>query len=236
MTLDRQISIPWIRNENDFPSISSALTNPNGLLAAGGQLNDRYLLSAYKRGIFPWYSQNEPILWWSPDPRMVMYPEKLKVSRSLGKLWRQKRFRISVDKNFSAVINSCQRRKQPSEKTWITQEMLEAYVELHRKGYAHSFEVWESDILIGGLYGVAIGKIFFGESMFSFKPNASKLALIALTQQLKAKNFELIDCQVSSDHLSRMGGVEISRPKFALWLSRLVNYKTCRDLWNYSDV
>jgi leucyl/phenylalanyl-tRNA--protein transferase len=196
-----------------FPPAHLAIKE--GLLAVGGDLSTERLLLAYRSGIFPWYSPGEPILWWSPDPRLVLYPEELKTSKSLRKVIKRKRFRVTFDQNFDAVIRACAEAKRAyGEGTWITDEMEDAYCLLHRKGYAHSVEAWQGERLAGGLYGISIGCAFFGESMFSRVSNASKVALVMLVEKLKRLDFKLIDCQVRTDHLIRFGAREIPRKLF----------------------
>jgi leucyl/phenylalanyl-tRNA--protein transferase len=186
-----------------------------GLLAVGGDLSPERLLLAYRNGIFPWYSPGEPILWWSPDPRLVLYPDELRISRSLHKVIKRKTFQITFDKSFDSVIQACADAKRSyGEGTWITDEMKAAYCELHRQGYAHSVEAWQGDNLVGGLYGLAIGRAFFGESMFSRVSNASKVAFVTLVENLKRLKFSLIDCQVRTDHLIRFGAREVPRKVF----------------------
>jgi leucyl/phenylalanyl-tRNA--protein transferase len=186
-----------------------------GLLAVGGDLSPERLLLAYRNGIFPWYSPGEPILWWSPDPRLVLYPDELRISRSLHKVIKRKTFQITFDKSFDSVIQACADAKRSyGEGTWITDEMKAAYCELHRQGYAHSAEAWQGDTLVGGLYGLAIGRAFFGESMFSRVSNASKVAFVTLVENLKRLKFSLIDCQVRTDHLIRFGAREVPRKVF----------------------
>ena len=195
---------------DDFPDVRFALPDPNGLLAAGGDLSAERLMTAYRRGIFPWYSEEQPILWWSPDPRAVLFPDELKVSRSLRKTLRQARFRISVDTAFTAVIDACSAPRRHDRGTWITPEMREAYRHLHSLGQAHSVECWHGSELVGGLYGVSLGRVFFGESMFSRMSDASKVALA----HLRDMDFALIDCQVPSEHLANLGAREIPRDSF----------------------
>lgn len=217
------MSLPWLdpRNDNQpFPALTYALTEPNGLLAVGGSLSPRRLLRAYRLGIFPWYSSGQPILWWAPDPRLVLFPERVNVSRSLGKVLRSKRFTVTADTVFPAVIDACAQPRISGEGTWITAEMRHAYCNLHHLGHAHSIEVWQDADLVGGLYGVALGRIFYGESMFSRVSNASKVALVVLAVQLQRWDFALIDCQVRTEHLTRLGAVEISRPIFSQFLDR----------------
>ena len=228
--------ISWLdpKEEPAFPPISQALTEPNGLLAIGGSLDVNWLLSAYSQGIFPWYEQGQPLLWWSPDPRLILEPSRVVVSRSLSKLIRKQMYTISFDTDFVSVIKACQSSKGREKGTWITSEMRVAYVELHRLGHAHSVEVWHDDRLVGGLYGIALGKAFFGESMFSSQANASKLALVALSRQLQVWGFGLIDCQVHSDHLVSMGAVPLCRRDFQDMLTRLLSSRTGPGTWRFN--
>lgn len=194
-----------------------------GLLAVGGDLSPERLLLAYRNGIFPWYSEGEPILWWSPDPRLVLYPGELRISRSLRRVIKRKRFHITFDEAFEDVIQACAGAKRSyGEGTWITVEMKAAYCEFHRQGHAHSVEAWQDEKLVGGLYGVSIGRAFFGESMFSRVSNASKVAFATFVENLKQLNFELIDCQVRTDHLIRFGAREVSRKVFLEQLEKAV--------------
>jgi leucyl/phenylalanyl-tRNA---protein transferase len=197
-----------------FPPVD--LASPEGLLAIGGDLRAERLLEAYRHGVFPWYSEGQPILWWSPDPRMVLLPTQLNVSRSLKKTLRQGKFEVRIDTNFRKVIQACARapREKQSGGTWITREMQQAYVRLHELGYAHSVETWDGDRLAGGLYGVALGGAFFGESMFSRVTDASKVAFVHLARQLWRWGFSLIDCQLPTPHLERLGAKEIRRRDF----------------------
>ncbi len=197
-----------------FPDVNHALQEPDGLLAAGGDLSPARLLRAYRMGIFPWFSDGQPILWWSPDPRMVLFPEELKVSRSLAKILRQQRFKITLDTNLDAVIRQCAAPRRDAKGTWITGDMISAYNQLNQLGYAHSVEAWQDDQLVGGLYGVALGKVFFGESMFSHVSNASKVAFVHLVKVLIEKSFQLVDCQVETAHLGSLGARNISRQQF----------------------
>lgn len=208
-----------------FPSLDNA--DDDGLLAMGGDLSVNTLVSAYAQGVFPWFNEGQPILWWSPDPRLVLYPTHVKVSRSLKKSMSNK-FTVTCNQAFEQVIQGCALRGQSpehahnsKEATWITQAMHEAYIELHKQHYAHSVEVWQDQQLVGGLYGVCLDKVFFGESMFSRKADASKTALVYLCQHLANHNFELIDCQVASDHLFSLGAVEISRDDFVKSLNNI---------------
>jgi len=204
------------------------MKNPNGLLAAGGDLSVPRLLEAYRRGVFPWYSAPEPILWWSPDPRMVLHCAELKISRSLAKSVRNKGYEVRIDTAFERVLAGCADRE---EGTWLGRSMRAAYLQLHRAGYAHSFETWRDDLLVGGLYGVALGRMFFGESMFSRATDASKVALVALVEELGARGFPLIDCQMHTPLLASLGGREIPRRSFLRLLSPLVNYPELSGTW-----
>ncbi len=201
---------------DDFPDPRRALSEPNGLLAAGGDLSAQRLLAAYRQGIFPWFSEGQPILWWSPDPRAVLRPDDLKVSRSLRKTLRQGRFEVTVDKAFDEVVRACAAPRRDENGTWITPEMMAAYQRLYSLGYAHSIECWYEGELVGGLYGVALGQVFFGESMFSRKSDASKVALV----YLRDMDLRLIDCQIPSGHLARLGARNISREAFMQMLDR----------------
>ena len=214
--------IPWLRN-GAFPPIDTALDEPNGLLAAGGDLSPARLLAAYRQGIFPWSSSGQPILWWSPDPRMVLFVDEFSAPRSLRKLVAQQRFDISVDSAFREVIEACAEPRRGEEGTWITPTMVDAYCELHRLGHAHSVEAWHHGSLAGGLYGVAIGRMFFGESMFARQANASKVALVHLVELATERTMPLIDCQQETAHLARFGARAIPRREFAARLGRLVN-------------
>ncbi len=197
-----------------FPPAETA--SAEGLIAVGGDLGSERLLEAYRLGIFPWYSAGQPVLWWSPDPRMVLFPPQLKISRSLRKTLRRGKFRVTLDTAFRAVVDACSapRRNLPGTGTWITNEMRDAYCRLHSEGYAHSVETWQGSDLVGGLYGISLGGVFFGESMFSRTTDASKVALAHLVRQLEAWNFSLIDCQVASAHLFSLGAEEIPRSDF----------------------
>jgi leucyl/phenylalanyl-tRNA--protein transferase len=204
-----------------FPPPSEALTEPNGLLAAGGDLEPQRLLAAYRRGIFPWYSEGQPILWWSPDPRSVLRPDEAHVSRSLRRTLNKGGFELKVDTAFEAVIEGCAAPREYADGTWITAAMAAAYTRLHRLGWAHSFETWLDGELVGGLYGVAIGRVFFGESMFSRVSDASKVAFVHLANELRARDFALIDCQVASAHVTSLGASAMPRAEF---LARLDEY------------
>ncbi len=207
----------WLEPDGDparFPDPFYALNEPNGLLAVGGDLSPVRLLNAYRQGIFPWYSDGQPILWWSPNPRAVLFPEKLKISRSLRKKLRQHPFRITLDCDFAAVIDACSEPRPRQDGTWISEEMKQAYIRLHGIGFAHSVECWEGSELVGGLYGISMGKAFFGESMFSRRSDASKIAFAHLVEQLNLWQFRLIDCQVQSAHLTSLGAELIPREQF----------------------
>jgi len=209
--------IPWLRPEHPpeaFPPVEEALQEPNGLLCVGGDLSVERLLEAYRRGIFPWFSAGQPILWWSPDPRTVLYPGEFKIARSLAKTLRNRGFRTTVDQAFEQVMERCADPALRPEGTWISPQMHAAYRRLHELDYAHSFETWEGDQLVGGLYGVALGRVFFGESMFSVARDASKVALHALVQASLAQNVRLIDCQVDSEHLRSLGARSVPRREF----------------------
>ncbi len=211
--------IPWLEPNAapHFPETSLVLTEPSGLLAAGGCLDVEWLLVAYRQGIFPWFSEHEPILWWSPAPRTVLYPQDFHASRSLRKLERQQRYRITRDQEFAAVIEACAGERRDHQGTWINTQMIDAYLELFEAGFAHSFECRDGNELVGGLYGVALGRVFFGESMFSAVPNASKLCMKALVD---SDEFELVDCQLPTPHLHSLGATEISREEFEAALNR----------------
>lgn len=210
----------WLdENEIYFPPVNTAY--PDGLLAVGGDLSPERLLLAYRMGIFPWYNPQEPILWWSPNPRLVLFPDELKVSKSMHSYFNQSKFKVSYNRNFEEVIRGCATVKRSvGEGTWISEEMTEAYIYLNELGFAHSVEVWKSGELVGGLYGVAFGKVFFGESMFTKVSNASKFAFISLVNLLKEKDFYLIDCQQETNHLMSMGARSIDRNKFIEYLDK----------------
>ena len=216
-----------------FPS--PKLAPKEGLLAVGGDLRQERLLLAYRMGIFPWYSRYEPILWWSPDPRLVLYPGEIRVSKSLQKTIKKGLFRITMDQAFEAVINACaQSRTSADEGTWIVEEMIDAYCKLHESGFAHSVEAWRDDRLAGGLYGVSLGKCFFGESMFTHISNASKVAFVALVKHLQALNFDLIDCQVTTPHLLTFGAREIPRTRYLNELEKSLKPSTLKGQWSFT--
>jgi len=203
----------FLSKELFFPPVSEA--SPEGILAVGGDLSPERLLLAYKSGIFPWFNEDEPIFWWSPNPRMVLFPDELKVSKSMRNILNRNIFKVTFNQNFREVISNCQKTKREGQNgTWITNDMIEAYCKLHESGKAKSVEVWQNEELVGGLYGVDLGHVFCGESMFSKVPNASKVAFIALANQLKAANYKLLDCQVYNEHLESLGCREIDRGDF----------------------
>jgi leucyl/phenylalanyl-tRNA--protein transferase len=227
--------IPWLEKGQPFPPADRALRDPNGLLAAGGDLSVGRLLEAYRAGIFPWYSEGQPILWWSPEPRMVLPPAEIEISRSLRKRIRNSDYELRVDTAFRAVMAACAEPRDGQGGTWITPEMASAYAALHRAGYAHSVETWVDGVLAGGLYGVSIGGMFFGESMFSRVSDASKIALAHLARQLERWAFGLIDCQMSTPHLASLGAREMPRAQFMRRLAELVNYPTRLGAWRFDD-
>lgn len=221
---------------NRFPDVTKALTEPDGLLAIGGDLSVARLVQAYKQGIFPWYSEDQPILWWSPDPRFVLFPEQMHISRSLAKTLRQGRYQIRLDTAFRQVIDACASvTRSGQDGTWITDEMLDAYVSLHEAGYAHSVETWIDDKLAGGLYGVAIGGVFFGESMFSHSANASKIAFAHLGKLLTHYGYGLIDCQVATGHLQSFGATGIPRTSFMTLLEQFLRLPGHRGHWQLPE-
>jgi leucyl/phenylalanyl-tRNA---protein transferase len=218
--------IPWLKPSDPveaFPPVTRALEDPDGLLCAGGDLDPARILAAYRRGIFPWYAEGQPILWWSPDPRMVLFPDELRVTRSLRKNLRHRGYRVTFDAAFAQVVAECaDSGTRAFEGTWISPDMYAAYVELHRQGHAHSVEVWLGERLVGGLYGLELGHVFFGESMFSTATDASKVALFHQVAALRSRGIELIDCQVASDHLFSLGARLIPRLEFVARLERAV--------------
>ena len=214
--------IPFLSPDDPFPPVGAAMHEPNGLLAAGADLSPERILAAYAEGIFPWFGEEDPILWWSPDPRMVLYVNEVHVSRSLAKVLRAGRFRVTLDTAFPAVVRACAEARRDHEGTWITAEMEQAYIQLAELGYGHSVEAWQGEVLVGGLYGVAIGRMFFGESMFSRVSNASKAALVRLARQLEAWDMPMIDCQMSTPHLASLGARDIARADFIRDVRRLV--------------
>ncbi len=226
--------IAWISQDDPpeaFPDIAAALTVPDGLLAAGGNLAPDRLLYAYRRGVFPWFDSGQPILWWSPDPRCVMLPDSFHLPRRLRRSMQNSALEISFNKTFSAVVEACAANRVGQKGTWITDEMIEAYSTLHGQGWAHSVEIWRDDELVGGLYGLAIGKAFFGESMFSQESNASKIAMWILCGLLVRHRFEILDCQVGSPHLTSLGAILMPRSEFAALLERACDPATKFAEW-----
>jgi leucyl/phenylalanyl-tRNA--protein transferase len=224
--------LAWLERGDPFPPVERALKNPNGLLAAGADLSVERLLEAYRRGVFPWYSSGQPPLWWSPDPRMVLFCAELKVSRSLAKSIRNKGYEVRVDTAFPEVLRGCSEPRKYEPGTWLGPDMRVAYSRLHSEGYAHSFETWLGNELVGGLYGVAVGRMFYGESMFSRATDASKVALVKLVEFLKKRGFPVIDCQMHTPLLESLGAGEIPRADFLRALGSLVNYPETPMKWN----
>ena len=223
--------IPFLDPDEPFPPVTRALREPNGLLAAGADLSPERLLDAYAHGIFPWFGEEDPVLWWSPDPRMVLHPPDVHVSRSLRRTIRSGRIRVTLDTCFREVMEGCAEPRPDQDGTWITEEMAEAYGRLFALGHGHSVEAWAGDRLVGGLYGVAIGRMFFGESMFSRVTDASKVALVALARQLDRWGFPCVDCQMSTGHLSSLGAREIPRAEFLRQVRRLVQEAPVPSPW-----
>ncbi|OIP16201.1 MAG: leucyl/phenylalanyl-tRNA--protein transferase [Betaproteobacteria bacterium CG2_30_59_46] len=225
--------IPWLNPNDPFPPLDSALREPNGLLAAGGDLSPQRLIDAYSRGIFPWFNPGEPVLWWSPNPRMVLFPNELKVSRSLRKTLKRHTYEVRADTAFRQVMEACAAPRDGHSGTWITPAMIAAYTELHRQSLAHSVETWMDDQLVGGLYGVSLGRMFYGESMFSLATDASKIAFVHLVRQLERWGFGMIDCQMKTAHLASLGAREIPRAEFSQKLSELVNFPGINGAWRF---
>ena len=228
--------IPWLASPTAFPAVSHALKEPAGLLCAGGNLEAATLIAAYSRGIFPWFSDDQPILWWSTDPRMVLFPEEFKYSKSLAKTVRANKFEVRFDTAFSDVIKGCAAPRTEDGGTWIVADMQAAYTRLHKAGVAHSVESWRDGKLVGGLYGVALGRMFFGESMFARETDASKVALVSLVEKLKRDGFELIDCQQETKHLARFGARPIARRDFVQRLTELINSEQPQSHWRTEHV
>ncbi|MFA5984186.1 MAG: leucyl/phenylalanyl-tRNA--protein transferase [Methylococcaceae bacterium] len=218
--------------QQSFPPLSYALEEPNGLIAIGGCLSPARLLNAYRHGIFPWYNPGEPILWWSPNPRLVMYPDKIRISHSLAKTLRKQLFNITFDQAFSEVISACAQTRISTGGTWISPEIHHAYTKLHELGIAHSVEAWNNGKLVGGLYGIALGQIFFGESMFHSQTNASKVAYATLVERLRLWGYQLIDCQVHTQHLASLGAEEIERDHFIRLLDNYYNQSVQATAWS----
>lgn len=224
--------IPWLDPYSlEFPDPETALQEPDGLLAAGGDLRPKRIINAYKVGVFPWYNPGEPILWWSPNPRCVLFPQDLHISRSLRKHLRHNDYRVSSDEAFEEVMRACAAPRPQSEYSWISEEIIAAYTDLHKRGFAHSIEIWDGDELVGGLYGIAMGAVFFGESMFSRRTDVSKMAFVYLVKQLTAIGYELIDCQVYNPHLATLGATTIPRRRFLAMIKEL----TGKDVhWSFN--
>jgi leucyl/phenylalanyl-tRNA---protein transferase len=224
--------IPWLRGDAPFPPLAKALKSPNGLLCAGGDLSPARIVEAYRHGIFPWFSEGDPILWWSPDPRMVLFPDELRVSRSLRRTVARGVYETRFDTAFRDVIEACAAPRDGQSGTWIVPEMVEAYVRLHKLGFAHSVESWRDGELAGGLYGMALGEVFFGESMFTRAPDASKIALVKLVERLHAGGFRVIDCQQATPHLASLGAREIPRNAFAQLVQESIQYPPAGERWS----
>ena len=225
--------IPWLEPTDPFPPVDTALDEPNGLLAAGADLSPERLLDGYRRGIFAWFNDDDPVLWWSPDPRMVLVPGAFRLTRSLRKVIRSGTFQVTLDRAFGSVIAGCAAPREGQPGTWITSDMARAYVHLARLGFAHSVEVWAGDTLVGGLYGVAVGRMFYGESMFSRASNASKVALAYLSRQLERWEFPLIDCQLPTPHLESLGATPMARETFVARVQEAVSRPDVPAPWQF---
>jgi leucyl/phenylalanyl-tRNA---protein transferase len=232
------MQIPWLDPKNvNFPCPSKAAIEPNGLLAAGGDLSPERILAAYHQGIFPWFNPGDPILWWSPSPRTVVIPSTAHISKSLRKTLRKALYRVTFDQTFTKVMRACAALRPDSGGTWISEDIINGYSALHLQGHAHSVEVWSDNQLVGGLYGIALGKVFFGESMFSRADNASKVAFAYLVRQLQLWDFKLIDCQVANEHLFSLGAIEIEREEFQQILLEFTNKPTAHTLsWSTLNI
>ena len=227
--------IALLHNKTPFPPVEQALRYPSGLLAAGGDLTPTRLLDAYRHGIFPWFNDDDPILWWSPDPRMVLFPAEFRISHSLRKTLRNRVYTVRSDTVFEQVMHECAAPRNAQAGTWIHGDMIAAYTTLHRMGHAHSVESWKDGELVGGLYGVAIGRMFYGESMFSRSSDASKVALAHLATQLRRWNFGMIDCQMNTPHLASLGAKEIPRAEFIHNLQELIHYPDISPKWQFDN-
>lgn len=214
--------IPWLEPGDPFPPVDTALRDPDGLLAAGLELTPQRILDAYRQGIFPWFSEGQPVLWWSPDPRMVLVPSEIRVTPSMRKVLRNRPYEVRCDTAFEAVMRACAEPRDGQGGTWISDHMIAAYGALHMQGWAHSVETWVDGELAGGLYGLALGRMFYGESMFSRARDTSKIALVHLARYLESQGYALIDCQMNTAHLASMGGREIARSEFCRVLSQSV--------------
>jgi leucyl/phenylalanyl-tRNA--protein transferase len=221
--------------ETQFPSPDSA--SEEGLVAVGGEITVKRVLSAYRHGIFPWYSEDQPVLWWSPEPRAILYPDDIKISRSFRKTLRKDHYHLTADQAFNEVIEACAgpRIQSPGGGTWITEEMKATYTRLHQLGYAHSIEVWSDEQLVGGLYGLALGSAFFGESMYSHAANASKVALVGLAEFARSNNIDFIDCQLPTEHLSSMGAINISRKEYLQLLEKALRNEDNTERWSLKE-
>lgn len=234
--MDNPVRLHWLDPhdpEQRFPPLHLAMREPNGLLAIGGDLSLTRLIRAYSQGIFPWYNPDEPILWWSPDPRAILVPEHLKVSRSMAKRLKKNDYAVTLDAAYAQVLDGCAAPRGPGQGTWLGADMKAAYQQMYRHGYSHSLEVWREGRLIGGLYGVSVGRMFFGESMFSRQTDASKIGFYWLCRQLQTWRFKLIDCQIASAHLRTLGAVEISRERFARALHDAASMPGRTGLWRF---
>ena len=229
------VMLPWLKTIEDFPPVTRALSDPAGLLAAGGELSAEWLVAAYTRGVFPWFNADQPILWWSPDPRMVLYPQELRLPKSLIRVMRKNHYEIRVDTAFKQVMEGCSQPRAGQDGTWISPQMIAAYTELHRLGLAHSVETWVNGELVGGLYGVALGRVFYGESMFTRVSDASKIAFVHLVRQLQRWQFTVIDCQMNTAHLARFGAREIPRAEFMQLLTESVHVPGVLLPWQLED-
>ena len=225
--------LPWLGPNDSFPPCSTALRQPNGLLAAGGDLSPARLIMAYSHGVFPWFNEGEPILWWSPSPRMVLFPSELKISRSLKKTLRNRVYEVRLNSAFTSVMQACAQVRKGQNGTWISSSLITAYTRLHHMGIAHSAETWVDGTLVGGLYGIALGRMFYGESMFSTQTDASKIAFVHLVRQLQRWGFGLIDCQMKTAHLSSFGAREIPRADFLRRVSKLIQYSPIEVMWQF---
>jgi leucyl/phenylalanyl-tRNA---protein transferase len=232
--------LPYLNNESPFPPQHLALSDPNGLLAAGASLSMSRLLDAYSKGIFPWYSDGEPIMWWSPDPRTVFFIDQFKVNKSVIKTLKKLKLKVTLNQAFEEVIQCCSEprlnKQGQYDGTWITQEMMDAYINMHLHGHAHSIEVWQNGELVGGIYGIASGKVFCGESMFSHISNASKIALSCLISYLKQYHFNLVDCQVENPHLLQLGAINISRKLYLDFLAAGQNMSLDQSIWEPKEL
>lgn len=233
MILRRPYWISPSSSPYDFPPLETALDHPDGLLAVGGDLTPSRIMIAYRRGIFPWYSDDQPILWWSPSERLVLFPEQLKLSLSLRKTIRKQKFTLTMDQHFRQVITQCAAPRRTQKTSWITPEMLEAYCQLHQHGFAHSVETWYNGELVGGLYGIALGKVFFGESMFALMNDASKVAFAHFVKQIQCWGYKMIDCQVRTEHLKSFGAAEIPRPIYRDLLDHLCDTSGHPGPWQF---